>query len=183
MPASRARAGDRRAVGHDGAIAQRSRAHRHRAIATIAPASAWQASPRGSASRARASAAFACSTARIGATSTSASLLVPAVVVGAERERREAELGLARELRLLQVGHADHRRAPGAVEVRLGARRELRPFHADVGRRPSCTVAPAPRAAAVDRARQRRADRIAELHVRDDAVAEEGRAAARRCGR
>ena len=63
---------------------------------------------------------------------TSSWPVVPAVVVGGERQRREAELGLARELRLLQVRHADHVRAPAPVELRLGARRELRPFHADV---------------------------------------------------
>ena len=39
---------------------------------------------------------------------------------------RIAELGLARELRLGQVRHPDHARAPGAVKLRLGARRELR---------------------------------------------------------
>jgi hypothetical protein len=56
----------------------------------------------------------------------------PAVVVGGERDGREAELGLTRELGFLQVRHADHARAPAPVEIRLGARREHRPFHAQV---------------------------------------------------
>ena len=68
---------------------------------------------------------------------------VPAVVVGDQRERRVADLRLARELGLLQVRHADDVHAPRAIQLRLGQRRELRPFHVHVG------------AAAVDR----RADR------------------------
>ena len=58
---------------------------------------------------------------------------MPAVVVGDERDRRVADLRLARELGFLQVGHADDVHAPRAVQLRLGQRRELRPFHADVG--------------------------------------------------
>ena len=59
-------------------------------------------------------------------------LLVPAVVVGDERHRGVADLGLAAELRLRRVRHADHVDAPGAVEERLGPRRELRPLDAHV---------------------------------------------------
>ena len=39
---------------------------------------------------------------------------MPAVVVGHQRHRRVADLGFARELGLLQVGHADDVRAPAA---------------------------------------------------------------------
>ena len=63
---------------------------------------------------------------------------VPAVVVGDHRQGGVADLGLAGELGLLQVGHADHVGAPASVEVRLGAGRELRAFHADVGAAAAC---------------------------------------------
>ena len=98
---------------------------------------------------------------------------MPAVVVGDERERRVADLRLARELGFLQVRHADDVHAPRPVEPRLGQRRELRPLHVDVG------------AAAV----HRRADRLggsrprwptaspqngcANADVRDEPAAEE----------
>src|SRR5580765_218188 len=58
---------------------------------------------------------------------------VPAIVVGDQRERGEAHLGLARELGLLDVGHPDDVGAPRAMEQRLGARGELRPLHAHIG--------------------------------------------------
>ena len=58
---------------------------------------------------------------------------MPAVVVGDERQRRVADLRLARELGLLQVRHADDVHAPRAIQLRLGQRRELRPFHVHVG--------------------------------------------------
>ena len=68
---------------------------------------------------------------------------VPAVVVRDHGERRVADLGLAGELRLLEVGHADEVDAPRPVELRLGERRELRPLHADVGPARRGAVAPA----------------------------------------
>src|SRR5207237_1131376 len=58
--------------------------------------------------------------------------LVPAVVVGDERHRRVTNLRLARELRFLQVRHADHVDVPCAIQLRLRARRELRAFHAEI---------------------------------------------------
>ena len=58
---------------------------------------------------------------------------MPAVVIGDKRERDVADLGLARELRLLQVRHADHVHAPRSIQLRLCQRRELRALHADVG--------------------------------------------------
>ena len=99
---------------------------------------------------------------------------MPAVVVGHERHRRVADLRFARELGFLQVGHADDVRAPRAIQVRLGKRRELRALHAHIG------------AAAVHagadplRARRRQlpervADRMRKADVRDDAVAEKRR--------
>src|ERR1041385_950708 len=59
-------------------------------------------------------------------------VFVPAVVVRDERERGVTDFGLARELRLLKVRHADDVHAPGAVDVRLGHGREGRAFHAEV---------------------------------------------------
>jgi len=58
---------------------------------------------------------------------------MPAIEVGHHRDRGVAELGLARELRLRQVGHADHGIAEPLVGHALGVARELRAFHADVG--------------------------------------------------
>ena len=58
---------------------------------------------------------------------------VPAVVVGDHGQRRVADLGLAGQLGLLQVRHADDVHAPGAVQLRLGAGGELRALDADVG--------------------------------------------------
>src|SRR5215207_9772136 len=107
--------------------------------------------------------------------------LVPAVVVGDERQRRVADFGLARQLRLLQVRHPDDVHPPRAVDVRLGLRREGRPLHAQVG------------AAAVDVHLRHAAgllqhvahimtDRVRERDVADDALAEEGRFVRARAG-
>ena len=97
---------------------------------------------------------------------------VPAVVVGHHGERRVADLGLARELRLLQVGHADEVRPPGAVELRLREGRELRPLHAHVG--PAHVVRGARlRAGLGHHLRQVPAEGVRERHVGHEAVAEE----------
>jgi hypothetical protein len=58
---------------------------------------------------------------------------MPAVVVGDHGYRRVADLRLAGQLGLLQIGHTHHIRAPAAIEIRLRLGRELRPFHADIG--------------------------------------------------
>ena len=101
---------------------------------------------------------------------------VPAVVVGDHGERRVADLGLARELRLLQVGHADEVRPPRAVELRLGEGRELRPLHAHVG--PAHVVRRARlRAGLGHHLRQVPAEGVREGHVGHEAVAEERRLA------
>ena len=98
---------------------------------------------------------------------------MPAVVVGDERDRRVADLGLARELGLLEVRHPDDVGAPGPVQLRLGERRELRPLHAHVGaalvhawrrRAGRCRRPPAERAA----------ERVREADVRGQPAAEEG---------
>ncbi len=59
---------------------------------------------------------------------------VPAVVVGDHGDGSVAEFGLAGELGLGHVRHADHVAAPDlAVHPRLGQRAELRPLHREVG--------------------------------------------------
>ena len=59
---------------------------------------------------------------------------VPAVIVGDHRHRHVAELGLAGELGLGHVGHADDIGAPVlAIHPALGQGRELRPLHGQVG--------------------------------------------------
>ena len=98
---------------------------------------------------------------------------MPAVVVRDERHGDVAELRFARELRLGQVGHADHVDVPRAVQVRFGAGGELRPFHADVG----ATLVDLRSLLASRLRHQHRgagADRVGEGDMRDDAVAEVG---------
>ncbi len=97
---------------------------------------------------------------------------MPAVVVGDERERRVADLRFARELRFLQVGHADDVEACRAVEVRLGDRRELRPFHADVGAAAMHRRAGASRPRPTRRRSSGRQNGMREPDVRHQAVAE-----------
>ena len=81
------------------------------------------------------------------------------------------------ELGFLQNRHPDDGAADGAVEVRLGPGGELRSLHADVG---AATVhgRPGRVGGGRDHGRETLAGRIAELDVRDDSVAEEGRRAA-----
>ena len=83
-----------------------------------------------------------------------------------------ADLGFARELGFLQVGHADDVGAPTAIEIRLGLGGELRAFHADIGAAEFADHADGSagvRGCIGDGG----ADRIAESDVADDAVAEE----------
>ena len=97
---------------------------------------------------------------------------MPAVVVGDERERRVADLRFARELRFLQVRHADD------VEARRRGRRSTRRSSRTAA--PPCTRRCRPvhgRAGVVRRVEhdvaQRPAERMREPDVRDEAVAEE----------
>ncbi len=99
-------------------------------------------------------------------------LLVPDVVVGGERHRRVAQLGLAGQLGLRHIGHSDHRHAPAAVDVRLPSRGELRPLDADIRAAPMHAGAALPRAR-LERAGEIPAHRIRHADVRDDPVAEE----------
>ena len=58
---------------------------------------------------------------------------MPAIVIGDHGDRGVAQLRLARELGLGHVGHADHRAAPGTIELGFGTGGKLRPFHDHVG--------------------------------------------------
>src|SRR4029077_21075621 len=84
-----------------------------------------------------------------------------------------ADLGLPAQARLGPVRHADDVGAPGPVEPRLRAGRELRPLHAHV-RSTAAHLQPPAAPRLLEDAGQRRADRIREARVRDDSVAEEG---------
>src|SRR5271166_6294124 len=59
-------------------------------------------------------------------------LFVPAIVIGHHRDGHVTKLGFARELGLLQIGHANHVHAPTAIHVRFGFRRKRGPFHAQI---------------------------------------------------
>ena len=97
---------------------------------------------------------------------------VPGVVVGDQGQRRVADLGLARELGLLQVRHPDDVHAPRPIQPRLGERRELRPFHVHVGPAPVHGGADVRRGVGRD-GRERPAKRVREADVRDEPPAEE----------
>ncbi len=97
---------------------------------------------------------------------------VPAIVIRHHGDSHVADLGFARQLRLLQVRHADDVHTPTAVDVgfRLGGKR--RTFHAEV--RPAQLHIDAGRAAGVlQHAAHLRADRVREADVRHQALAEE----------
>ncbi len=99
---------------------------------------------------------------------------MPAVVVGHHGERGVAELGLAGESRLGEVGHADYRDSPGAIESRFGQRRELRTFHTKI-RAPLVHGRAGVARGRNDRARQLRVDRPGKLDVGNYAVVIEER--------
>ena len=58
---------------------------------------------------------------------------VPAVVVGGHGEGGVGDLRLTGQASFGVIGHADHRAAPAAVEIRFGPRGEGRPLHAQIG--------------------------------------------------
>src|SRR5208282_4933727 len=105
--------------------------------------------------------------------------LVPAVVIGHHGHGRVANLRLTRQLGLLQVRHADHVRAPASVEIRLGARRELRTFHAYIG--PAWFANQAFHlAGGTNGPRHNRAHRISKRHMAYNAISKKGRDAMER---
>src|SRR6266571_2226323 len=96
---------------------------------------------------------------------------MPAVVIGDHGNGHIAQLGLARELRFLQIGHADHIHAPRAIEIRFRLRRKLWPLHANI------SPATLPHDAGLlasrgDDRRQLRTYRIGEGNVRYYAITE-----------
>ena len=58
---------------------------------------------------------------------------VPAIVIRDHRDRDVTNFRFARQLCLLQIGHADHIHAQPAIHIRLGFRGELRTLHAQIG--------------------------------------------------
>src|ERR1700676_1757991 len=56
-------------------------------------------------------------------------LFVPAIVVGDHRDRNVTDLGLARELGLLEVGHTDDVHAPAAINIRFRFGGKSRALH------------------------------------------------------
>src|SRR5688572_4671924 len=97
---------------------------------------------------------------------------VPAVVIGNKRYRRVTDLGLARQLGLLEIGHADQIHAPAAVNVGLGLRRKLGALHTDVG---TAALYPNVRLsrAFLNDVGEQSAQRFGEAYVCDDPFAEE----------
>src|SRR5262245_7736781 len=59
-------------------------------------------------------------------------LRMPAIVVGDECDSRVADFRLARELRFLEISHADQVGPPTSIRVRFSNSRELGTVHADV---------------------------------------------------
>src|SRR6266542_5582700 len=100
-------------------------------------------------------------------------LRMPHVVVGHQRQCRIAELGLAGELGLGHVRHADDGDAPPAVDLGLPPGRELRALDADVGA--ALVNAPARLAPGLgEGGRKGRTHGMRHADMGHDAVAEEG---------
>src|SRR5947207_5929867 len=58
---------------------------------------------------------------------------MPTVIVRNHSNRDITYFRFACELRLLEIGHANHVHAPTTVELRLGLGGKLRAFHAEIG--------------------------------------------------
>src|SRR5579863_5290171 len=97
---------------------------------------------------------------------------MPAVIVGHHRDTDVTNLGLARQLRFLQIGHANHVHAQAAIYIRLRLRGKLRAFHAEIG---SAAFPDHARldASRLDHSGKFRTNGIGESNVRDNAAAEE----------
>ena len=107
---------------------------------------------------------------------------MPAIVIGHHGDSDVADLGLARELGFLEIGHADHVHAPASIQIRFGQRRKRRPLHAQIRAALLDADACFHRRAVRD-PRQLRADGMREADVRDQAFAEKSRDCARASGR
>ncbi len=106
-------------------------------------------------------------------------LFVPAIVVGDHGDRHVTDLGFARELGLLQIGHADHVHAPTAIDVGFGLGGKRRALHAEVSTALGHVNASLDARFPHDLGKLR-ADRIGEADVRHQSFAEKsGDAAAR----
>src|SRR4029453_8777215 len=97
---------------------------------------------------------------------------MPAVVIGHQGDRRVTDFRLARELRLLQVRHADDVHPPRSIQLRFSERRELWPFHTDV-RAALVHRGAGPLSAVAGDAAQDLAERMGEADVSNQAASEE----------
>src|SRR6267154_1563897 len=96
---------------------------------------------------------------------------MPTVIVRDHGHRDVTEFCLARQLRFLEVGHADHVHAKTAMHIRLCPGGKLRTFHAQI-----CSTMPAGHAdsfaRSLDYSRQFTAYGISESNMRDHSSAE-----------
>src|SRR6185312_14417888 len=93
---------------------------------------------------------------------------VPAIVVGDHRHGRIADLGLAGELGLRHIGHADYIAPPSAVKLALCPRRELRSFDNDIRAAALCRRAD-DRSSGGERVADATADRMRDRDMRNAA--------------
>ena len=104
---------------------------------------------------------------------------MPAVVIRHHGKGGIGDFGLPSQAGLRVVSHADHRAAPGAIQLRLGPGGESRPFHAEIGAAPM--QAPPLRHEAVahifENATEGTAIGIGHGHVGDDPFAKEAEGA------
>src|SRR4051812_5447097 len=99
---------------------------------------------------------------------------MPAIVISDHRDRGVTQLGFARELRFLQIGHTDYVYTPTAVQVRFRFCRKLRAFNADV-RAAELAVNSRAVAGSLCNSRHLRTNRIGECNMGDNALSKERR--------
>src|SRR5512132_2065186 len=99
---------------------------------------------------------------------------MPAIIISDQRERDVTDLGLARELGLLQVCHADDAHSPASINFRLCLGGKRRPLHAQI-----CAAAMGLNVSNLARlfkhVAQFLANGMSESHMRHDALTKEGR--------
>ena len=96
---------------------------------------------------------------------------VPAIVVCHHGNRDITDFCFARQLRLLQVGHANHIHAQPAIHIRFRPSGKLGPFHTEISSTMSAGHANL-LARSLDHSHQLPAYRISKSDVRHDSSAE-----------
>src|SRR5690349_20941102 len=99
---------------------------------------------------------------------------MPAIVISNEREGRVTDLRFARELRFLEVRHADDVHPPRAIDIRLGQGRERRPLHTQI-RATTMHLHIRNSTRLLQHVAKTSTNRMRKRHVRDDPFAEESR--------